>query len=69
MQYHLRWYCDTTVLVNSFDTNCILKDNKNKNLGQYDHNPIPSQIIPYYSFPASLLNQNEIPIVNEPIWH
>ena len=46
--------------MNSFDTNYILNDNKD--LGQYDQNAIPSQIIPFYSYPASLMNQNETPI-------
>ena len=45
-------------LMNSFDTNHIF--NNNKNLGQYDQNPIPSKIRPCYSYPASLTNQNEI---------
>ena len=43
----------------SFGTNYILNDNKN--LGQYDQNAIPSQM-PCYSYSASLMNQNEIPI-------
>ena len=52
-------------LMNSSDTNYIL--NNNKNLGQYDQNAIPSQIMPYYSYPASLMNQNEIPIHDDVI--
>ena len=49
--------------MNSFDTNYIFNDNKN--LGQYDLNAIPSQMTPCYSYPASLMNQNEIPIEHE----
>ena len=75
MQYHLWWYCDTANLkfqesnlnpdrfiesMNSFDTNHIFNDDKN--LCQYDQNAIPSQIIPCYSYPVSLMNKNEIPI-------
>ena len=33
-----------------------------KNLGQYDQNAIPSQIMPCYSYPGNLVNQNDIPI-------
>ena len=47
-------------LINSFITNYILNDNKN--LGQYDQKAIPSQIVSCCSYPASLMNQNEIPI-------
>ena len=46
--------------MNSLDTNHILNDNKN--LGQYDQNAIPPKIMPYYSYPASLVYQNEIPV-------
>ena len=57
-------------LLNSFDTNYILNDYRN--LGQYDQNAIHSQILPCYSYPASLMNQNEIPIeltCCKVIWH
>ena len=47
--------------MNSFDTNYILNDNK-KNLGQYDQNAIPCQMMPCYSYPVSQMNQNEIGI-------
>ena len=47
-------------LMDSFDTNYIFTNNKN--LGQYDQNAIPSQIMPCYSYPGNLINQNEIPI-------
>ena len=51
------------VLMNSFDTNYTFTNNKN--LGQYDQNDqnaIPSQIMPCYSYPGNLINQNKIPI-------
>ena len=47
-------------LMNSFDNNDILNDYKN--LGQYDQNARPSQIMTCYNSPASLVNQNEIPV-------
>ena len=47
--------------MDSFDTNHIFT-NYNKNLGQYDQNAIPSQIMPCYSYPGNLFNLNEIPI-------
>ena len=46
--------------MDSFDTNYIFTNNKN--FGQYDQNAIPSQIMPCYSYPGNLINQNEIPI-------
>ena len=46
--------------MNAFDTNFILNDNIN--LGQYDQNAIPSQIMACYNHPVCLMNQNEIPI-------
>ena len=46
--------------MDSFDTNHILTSNKD--LGQYDQNAIPSQIMPCCSYPGNLINQNEIPI-------
>ena len=45
--------------MNSFDTNYVRI--YNKDLGQYDLYAIPSQIMPYYSYPTSLVNHNEIP--------
>ena len=47
-------------LMDSFDTNYIFTNNKN--LGQYDQNAIPSQIMPCCSYPGNLINLNEIPI-------
>ena len=47
-------------LMDSFDTNYIFTNDKN--LGQYDQNAIPSQIIPCYSYPENLINRNEIHI-------
>ena len=46
--------------IDSFGTNYIFTNNKY--LGQYDQNAIPSQIMPCYSYPGNLINQNEIPI-------
>ena len=46
--------------MNSFDINYIL--NNFKDLDRYDLYVIPSQKMPCYSYPASLINQNEIPI-------
>ena len=46
-------------LIYSFYTNNIF--NNNKDLGQYEQNAIPSQIMPCYTYPAKLINQNEIP--------
>ena len=47
-------------LMDSFDTNYIFTNNKT--FGQYDQNAIPSQIMPCYSYPGNLVNQNDIPI-------
>ena len=46
--------------MDSFDTNYIFTNDKN--LGQYEQDAIPSQIMPCYSYPGNLINQNEIPI-------
>ena len=46
--------------MDSLDINYIFTNNKN--LGQYDQNAMPSQIMPRYSYPGNLINQNEIPI-------
>ena len=43
--------------MNSFNTNYILNNDKNN-----DQNAIPFQIMPCYSYPASLMNQKEIHI-------
>ena len=47
-------------LMDSFGTIHIFTNNKN--LGQYDQNAIPSQIMPCYSYPGNLINQNKIPM-------
>ena len=44
--------------MDSFGTIHIFTNNKN--LGQYDQNAIPSQIMPCYSYPGNLINQNKI---------
>ena len=44
----------------AFDANYIFTNNKN--IGQYDQNAIPSQIMPCYSYPGNLINWNEIAI-------
>ena len=44
--------------MNSFDTKYIFNDDKK--FAQYDQNAIPSQIMPCYNYPESLVNQNEI---------
>ena len=46
--------------MNSFNDNYILNDNKN--LDQYDQNATTSKIMPSWSYPVSLVYQNEIPI-------
>ena len=46
--------------MNSFGTNYILNDDNN--LEQYYQNAMPSHIMPCYSYPTSLINQNKIPI-------
>ena len=46
--------------------------NDNKDLGKYHLYAMSSQIMAWYSYPASLMNQNEIILsyhVNELIWH
>ena len=56
-----KWNPDWFIaLMDSFGTNYIFTNNKN--LGQYDQNAIPSQIMPCYSYPGNLINQNKIPI-------
>ena len=36
--------------------------NEHEDSDQYDSYAIPSKIMPYQSYPKSLVNQNEIPI-------
>ena len=62
--------------MSSSDTNYV--PNEHEDADQYDSYAIPSKIMPYLSYPKSLVNQNEILIelkfllsyrVNELIWH
>ena len=46
-------------LMYSVGTNFFFTNNKN--LGHYDQNAILSQIMPCYSYPGNLINQNQIP--------
>ena len=48
------------MLTNSSGTNHSLNDHED--VGQYGPYAIPSEVMPCYSHPASLVNQNEIPI-------
>ena len=48
------------MLMVSSSTNYVL--NEHEDFDQYDSFAIPSKIMPCYSYPASLVNQNEIPI-------
>ena len=48
------------MLTNSSGTNHSLNDHED--VGQYGPYAIPSEVMPSYSHPASLVNQNEIPI-------
>ena len=48
------------MLKKSSDTNYSLNDHED--IGQYGPHTIPSEVMPCYSHPASLVNQNEIPI-------
>ena len=36
--------------------------NEHEDADQYDSYAVPSKIMPYQSYPKSLVNQNEIPI-------
>ena len=47
-------------LLRSIGTNHVL--NEHENADQYGSFAIPSEIMPYQSYPESLVNQNEIPI-------
>ena len=55
--WNLDWFI---ALMYSVGTNFFFTNNKN--LGQYDQCAIPSQIMPCYSYPGNLINQNQIPI-------
>ena len=48
------------MLTNTSGTNYALNDHED--VGQYGPYPIPSEVMPCYNHPASLVNQNEIPI-------
>ena len=48
------------MLTSSSGTNCDL--NENEDVGQYRQYAIPSEVMPYYNYPASLVNQNETPL-------
>ena len=48
------------MLTSSSGTNYVL--NGHDDVDQYDSYGIPSKIMPYQSYPKSLVNQNEIPI-------
>ena len=51
---------DFIVLTGSFGTNHV--PNEHEHVDQYDSYTIPSKIMPCWSYPVSLVNQNEIPI-------
>ena len=46
--------------MSSSETNYV--PNKYEDADQYDSYAIPSKIMPYQSYPKSLVNENEIPI-------
>ena len=46
--------------MSSSDTNYVA--NEHEDADQYDSYGIPSKIMPFQSYPKSLVNQNEIPI-------
>ena len=48
------------MLTNSSGTNHVL--NGHEDVDQYDSYAVPSKIIPCWSYPESLVNQNDIPI-------
>ena len=48
------------MLTSSSSTNHI--PNEHEDVDQYDSNATPSKIMPFQSYPKSLVNQNEIPI-------
>ena len=53
------------VLTSSSNTNHV--SNKHEDADQHSSFAISSKIMPYQSYPKSLVNQNEIP-VNDLIW-
>ena len=48
------------VLTSSSGTNYV--PNEHEDVDQYDSYAIPSKIMPCWSYPESLVNQNEIPV-------
>ena len=52
--------CWLILLTSSSGINYVL--NKHDYFDQYGSFAIPSELMPRYSYPASLVNQNEIPI-------
>ena len=48
------------MLTSSSGTNYAQSDHED--VGQYGLYAIPSEVMPWYSYPASLVNQNKIPI-------
>ena len=46
------------MLTSSFGTNCV--PNEHEDVDQYDLYAIPNKIMPFQSYPESLVNQNEI---------
>ena len=46
------------MLMNSFGTNYVF--NKHEDADRYGSFAIPSEIMPYQSYPENLVNQNEI---------
>ena len=46
--------------MSSFDTNYVPTEHGDAD--QYDSYAIPSKIVPYQSYPISLVNENKIPI-------
>ena len=54
-----KWYSYwVIVLMSSSGTNYV--PNEHEDADQYDSYAIPSKIMPYQSYPKSLVNQNEI---------
>ena len=52
--------CWVIVLTSSSGTNYV--PNEHEDIDQYGSFTIPSKIMPYQSYPESLVNQNDIPI-------
>ena len=58
----LKWNaCLVIVLTSSSGTNYV--PNEHEDIDQYGSFTIPSKIMPCWSYPESLVNQNDIPIV------